>query len=127
MEINQLAGRTTASLPTQPAARSDVAAPAASAQPAVPYDAARVNQAEKAQKSAVSDEALQQSLNAINRFLKPVTGNIEFTQDQDTGRTLVKIVDTQTNTVLRQIPSEEAVAIAKELDKLQGLLVREKA
>jgi len=29
--------------------------------------------------------------------------------------------------VIRQIPSKEAVEIAKELNRLQGLLVREKA
>jgi flagellar protein FlaG len=128
MEINQLTGRTSALSPSSPApARNEAPAQTAGAQPATPYDAARVNQADNVKKSAVTEKDVQQSIEAINRFLKPVSGDIEFSQDEDTGRTLVKIVDTQTKTVLRQIPTEEAVAIAKQLDKLQGLLVREKA
>jgi len=70
---------------------------------------------------------LKHALDAINKFLKPVASNIEFSIDQDSGRTLVKIVDTETNTVIRQTPSKEVLAIARELDKLQGLLIREKA
>ncbi|BBP03866.1 hypothetical protein TPL01_04430 [Sulfuriferula plumbiphila] len=70
---------------------------------------------------------MKHALDAINKFLKPITSNIEFSIDPDSGRTLVKIVDTETNTVIRQTPSKEVLAIAKELDKLQGLLIREKA
>jgi flagellar protein FlaG len=128
MEINKLTGRGPAVNPAVPSpARNDAPTQTAGTKPTVPYDAARVNQSDDVKKSAVSEADLKHSIEAINRFLKPVTGNIQFSQDEDTGRTLVKIVDTESNTVLRQIPTEEAVAIAKQLDKLQGLLVREKA
>ena len=70
---------------------------------------------------------LQRAVDAINKLLKPVASNIEFSIDQGSGRTLVKVVDTDTNTVIRQTPSKEVLAIARELDKLQGLLIREKA
>lgn len=73
------------------------------------------------------DAALSKAVDAINRFINPVASSIEFSVDEDSGRTLVKVVDTDTNTVLRQFPSKEALAISRELDKLQGLLVKEKA
>ena len=41
-----------------------------------------------------------------------------------TGKTIIKVVDTATDTVIRQIPSEEAIAIAKSIDKMQGLLIK---
>jgi hypothetical protein len=40
--------------------------------------------------------------------------------------TIIKVVDTATDTVIRQIPSEEAIAIAKSIDKMQGLLINHK-
>ncbi|EGF30306.1 hypothetical protein IMCC9480_1720 [Oxalobacteraceae bacterium IMCC9480] len=56
-----------------------------------------------------------------------MASSIEFSIDESSGRTLIKVVDTDTNTVLRQFPTKEAIAISNELDKLQGLLVRDKA
>jgi flagellar protein FlaG len=76
---------------------------------------------------SVKDAALNKAVDAINRFINPVASSIQFSVDEDSGRTLVKVVDTDTNTVLRQFPSKEALAISHELDKLQGLLVKEKA
>lgn len=101
-------------------------APAAAA-PAVPADGMRVTAPESAKKTMISETAVKQALEEINRFISPVNGDIEFAQDEDTGKTLVKIVDTQTKTVIRQIPTKEALEIAKELNRLQGLLVRETA
>ena len=40
---------------------------------------------------------------------------------------MIKLIDTKTDTVLRQITTIEALEISKALDKLQGLLVRETA
>jgi len=77
--------------------------------------------------TAVDATELQRAVDAINKLLKPIASNIEFSIDQGSGRTLVKVVDTETNTVIRQTPSKEVLAIARELDKLQGLLIREKA
>ena len=75
----------------------------------------------------VDEAQLKHSVEAINRFLQPVSSDIEFSVDHESGRTLVKIVDTQTQTLLRQIPTQEVLDIARELDRLQGLLLRDKA
>ena len=59
--------------------------------------------------------------------IAPVAQNLQFSIDQDIGRTIVKVVDASTDEVIRQIPSEEIVAIAKAMDKLQGLLIKQQA
>jgi flagellar protein FlaG len=110
-----------------PQAKAEAPQPQAAAAPAVPNDGVRVSAPESAKKTSISDTEIKHALEAINRFLNPANGNIEFSQDADTGKSLVKIVDTQTQTVLRQIPTKEALEIAKQLDRLQGLLVREQA
>lgn len=78
-------------------------------------------------KSKADNTKLDQAVSAINKFLAPIASSIEFSIDEESGRTLVKVVDTDTNTVLRQFPSKEALDISHQLDKLQGLLLKEKA
>jgi flagellar protein FlaG len=40
---------------------------------------------------------------------------------------VVRVVDTETNEVVRQIPNEDARAIARALDRLQGFFVEVRA
>lgn len=98
----------------------------AAAAPAVPANGIRVDAQQPAAPVATSQAELTRSLEAINRFLQPIASDITFSQDDQTGKTIVKIVDTKTQTLLRQIPSQEALEMAKQLDKLQGLLLRDK-
>jgi flagellar protein FlaG len=67
------------------------------------------------------------ALQSINKALQALSPNLEFTVDPDSNRTVVKVLDQQTKEVIRQMPSAEALEISKALDKLQGLLVRQKA
>lgn len=41
---------------------------------------------------------------------------LQFEIDSDSGKTLIKVIDPETEEVVRQIPSEEAVARARSLD-----------
>lgn len=70
---------------------------------------------------------LQAAVEDVRKFVEPITQNLEFAIDDDTGRTVIKIIDRQTDEVLRQIPSEEMLQIAQALGKLQGLFVQQKA
>lgn len=75
----------------------------------------------------VSREELQNSVDAMNEFVSKLNSALQFSIDKDTGKTVVKVVDTSTDQVIRQIPSEEALGIAKALDKLKGLLIQQQA
>lgn len=77
------------------------------------------------QKASV--EAVEAAVKEMNAFIKPAVASIQFALDEDSGRTIVKMVDTETNKVVRQMPSEEALAISKSLDRLHGLTVHTKA
>lgn len=72
-------------------------------------------------------EDLQRALEEVQSAINVVANDLRFSFDEDTGRTLVKIVDRETDEVIKQIPSEELVQISKALDKLQGLLVKQEA
>lgn len=71
--------------------------------------------------------ALDESLRNINKSMQVLSQELEFSIDPDTDRTVVKVVDQRTKEVIRQMPSVEALEIAKALDRLQGLLIRHQA
>lgn len=63
-----------------------------------------------------------------NAALQARSSNIEFQVDSASGRTILRVIDSQSKEVLRQIPSEELLAISSSLDRiLRGLLVRDSA
>lgn len=72
-------------------------------------------------------ETLLQAVDEVQKAIAPVAQNLLFSIDDDTGRTIVKVVDAQTDEVIRQMPSEEVLAISKAIDNLKGLLIQQKA
>ncbi len=71
-------------------------------------------------------EAVRQAVEHISAFVKSSQRNLEFSLDRETGIMVVKVVDTESGEVIRQIPPEETLAIAKQLDSAQGVLFRSK-
>lgn len=74
-----------------------------------------------------SHQDLQQAVKVMNDFVGTLNNSLNFTVDGETGKTVVKVMDMQTNEVIKQIPSEEMLAMAHAIDKLKGLLVHQKA
>lgn len=76
-----------------------------------------------------SDEAnqLDKAIDSVREFVQRAASSLEFSVDDDTGRSVVKVVDTETKEILRQIPSKEMIELAKALDTVQGLLIKQKA
>lgn len=52
---------------------------------------------------------------------------LAFSIDEESNRTIVRVTDASTGELIRQLPSEEALAIARSLDKMQGLLLKQQA
>lgn len=76
---------------------------------------------------AASASEVRKAVSDINRTIQAISQNLEFSVDTDANEVVVKVIDQQTKQVLRQIPTVEALEIAKSLDKLQGLLIRQQA
>jgi len=82
---------------------------------------------EQTQKVEPSRQQVEEAAKTVNEFLKPINNSINFSLDEDTGITVVKVIDVATKEVIRQIPSEEMLVIAKAIDQMKGLLVQQKA
>ncbi|MBT1075275.1 flagellar protein FlaG [Geobacter grbiciae] len=71
------------------------------------------------------EERAKAAADRINEFIESFTRDLKFTIDKDSERVVLKVVDRKSGDVIRQIPSEEALKIAKALDELKGLIIRE--
>lgn len=84
--------------------------------------------AANAEKNSPSASQVQDAVKSMNDFVGTLnSSSLKFSVDDDTGKTIVKVMDSETNEVIKQIPSEEMIAIAKAVDQLKGLLVQQKA
>lgn len=72
-------------------------------------------------------KALDKAVDAVNDFVGSVNNDLRFSVDDETGRTVVKVIDVTTEEVIKQYPSEEMLAIAEALDSIKGLLLQQKA
>lgn len=77
--------------------------------------------------SPIGIEEVKDAVNQIQHFTQTLAPNLQFSIDEETGKTVVKIMDAQTQEVIRQFPSEEAITIARALGKIEGLLFHDKA
>ncbi len=75
----------------------------------------------------VSKDELATAVKKLNEQASPALQTIEYSIEQDYSRMIVKVIDTATKTVIRQMPNEEVLAFSKSMDKLQGMVIRQKA
>ncbi|MDP1522524.1 flagellar protein FlaG [Methylotenera sp.] len=76
---------------------------------------------------AVDKTELVTAVKKLNELVAPALQTVQFSLDEQSERMVVKVVDTASKQVLRQIPNEEVLAMSKTLDKLQGLMIRQTA
>jgi flagellar protein FlaG len=86
---------------------------------AAPRSEARPVPGARAQQPAAEREAsaaeARKAIAAANDQLKQIDSELTFQLDNDTGRVVVKLIDRNTREVLRQMPTKEALAIARAL------------
>jgi len=90
---------------------------------AAPGTAARTEQNTPAQAS----EGLQQAVAAINRAAKSLNNSVQLSLDAHSGKPVVRVVDTETGQLVRQIPNEEVLELRRALDRIAGLLIHRTA
>ena len=95
--------------------------------PAVAVDTAA---AVKGPANVPSAEQLKEAVSQLNKASQDKSQGLEFSIDNDSKRTVVKVIDQTTKEVLRQIPTPEALEIAKALESKSstaGLLIQQTA
>lgn len=63
---------------------------------------------------------VEQAVSQVNEFVQNLNRDLQFTVDEDSGRTVIKVLDNETKQVIRQIPPEELLRIANYLLEAEG-------
>ncbi|MCC7122695.1 MAG: flagellar protein FlaG [Gammaproteobacteria bacterium] len=82
-----------------------------------------IQQSKESGPTAYDPQALQTALDKMTAHVQNLQRALQFSVDEESGETVVKVVDTETKEVIRQIPSEELLAIANRLRSTAGVLV----
>jgi flagellar protein FlaG len=67
--------------------------------------------------------AVRAAARQIDAYLKSVGRELEFHVDEETGTTVVTVRETATGDVIRQIPNEEVLQLARRLERGPGSLL----
>jgi len=76
-------------------------------------------------------EQLMEAVSKLNDHLQNVQRDLHFSIDDASGQTVVRVVNSETEEVIRQIPSEEVLRISQtikeQMDNLPGLIFESSA
>ena len=81
----------------------------------------------------LSQEALEKVVSQLNAYIQNTQRDVDFSVDDSTGRVVVRVIDSESEEVIRQIPSEEMLAISRHLiesletEQPKGFLIELKA
>jgi flagellar protein FlaG len=76
---------------------------------------------------AATSSEVSQAVSRLNDYVQNLRRDLQFRMDEDSNRVIVTVVDSESGEVIRQIPSDEVLAVARSLEHARGLLVNEKA
>jgi len=63
----------------------------------------------------------------IQQFVQSMGRNLSFSVDETTGYNVVRVVNPNTGELVRQLPSEELLKIARDFQRLNNVLVSQRA
>lgn len=70
---------------------------------------------------------VQEAVDEINKVLHYMNERLEFSIHEATNRVMVRVLDRETDEVLREIPPEQILDLVAKLQELVGLLVDKRA
>jgi len=81
----------------------------------------------RAAKTPQDSRQLESAVSKISEFVQNFQRDLTFSVDKDSGRIVIKVIDSKTKDVIRQIPSEVVLRLAKNLQSPDSLILREQA
>jgi flagellar protein FlaG len=75
--------------------------------------------------SPVNNVDLNQAVSELNKYVQNVHRDLLFSVDQDSGNTVIKVIDSESKETIRQIPAEEVLQVAKSIrNTIEGNLLK---
>lgn len=84
---------------------------------------------------SASSAEVKVAVEKLNTQILSLQRDLSFSVDEDSGRTVVRVIDSETGDVVRQIPTEQVLKLARQIDvilsevgdQLSGILLEEQA
>lgn len=83
--------------------------------------------ASKQSDSVASPDDVKEAVHKMRDYMQTIDRDLSFSIDEESGVTVVKVIDPTTNEVVRQIPSEDVMKVLRSLQSGGGLLSDVKA
>lgn len=87
----------------------------------------RQNASVTQEKNLQDANSLPEMVEELNTKLQEMQRSLRFSVDDSSGRIVVKVIDLDTEEVIRQIPSEEMLAIMRQVGDSQNLIFNDEA
>ena len=73
------------------------------------------------------EKNLKEAIQMLNEQMKASGRNLNFSIDQEVNRTVIKVKNSTTGELVRQIPDETVLRVAHSIEKVKGMLLDELA
>ncbi len=67
--------------------------------------------------------AIQQRVVELNDYMQNLNRSLQFSVDEHSGDTIIKVIDSETDQLIRQIPAEELLVLRSSLEEYRGILL----
>ena len=81
----------------------------------------------KQENTASDKDSLPEMVEVLNAKMQQMHRGLRFSVDDSSGRIIVKVMDLDTEELIRQIPSEEALRIMRSVGESQNLIFDDQA
>ncbi|OKY24705.1 flagellar protein FlaG [Thalassotalea sp. PP2-459] len=75
-------------------------------------------EAQEAKTEEESNAEIKTALDEISEFMQLYNRNVNFSMDEESEKTVIKVFDTESNELIKQFPSDELIELAQ---KIKGL------
>lgn len=73
--------------------------------------------------SEPSTRQLEQAADNMTKHVQSLKRDLYFSVDEETGETIIRVVDTESQKTIRTIPSDEFLDVSKQLNQSVGVLL----
>lgn len=125
IKANELAAQAANTLSSSPQLKSssqDVGAIAKAVQ-AMPSSGKELPQEDKLSNAEVKSIEVKDAVSKLNEYVQKTQRNLDFSLDEDSGKTVIKVYDRDSEQLVRQIPDEVALELAKKLNTEEPALL----
>ncbi|AGB42113.1 flagellar protein FlaG [Halobacteroides halobius DSM 5150] len=84
------------------------------------------NQSASEQEKGFTKEKLQEGVNKLNEAVQAFHEELQFELHKESGRLMTKVVNTESNEVIKEIPPKEVLDMLGKIKEMVGLFLDEK-